>query len=239
MKIALLGYGKLGRTIETLLLNSPHEVALKVTSTNPLHANDLAGIDMAIEVSSPEMAETHIRICLDAGVPIVVGTTGWYDKFDEIAESCKTKNGALLHATNFSVGVHLFFQLNKKLAQWMDHTGGYEPSILEIHHTEKKDAPSGTGITLAQDLIRSFPTKTHWVNESTADHAALEIISQRIPEEPGTHVVSYVSDVDSISLVHKAINREGFARGAIIAAEWLQCRKGVFGMDDALGFTNL
>lgn len=239
MKIALLGYGKLGKTIDTLVMSSTHEVALKVTSTNPLHASDLSGIDVAIEVSTPEMAETHIRMCLEAGVPIVVGTTGWYHHLDELTSLCQSRGGAMLHATNFSVGVNLFFMLNRWMAKNMDRLGGYEPSLLEIHHTEKKDAPSGTGITLANDLIGAFPRKTKWVNHTAAQAEELEIISQRLPDEPGTHVVTYVSDVDSISLVHKAANRQGFARGALLAAEWLVDKKGVFTMQDVLGLDAL
>jgi len=239
MKIALLGYGKLGKTIDALLLESTHEVVLKVTSNNPLHVSDLTGIDVAIEVSTPEMAAHHIRLCIEAGVPVVVGTTGWYHEFEALSQLCQTKKSALLHATNFSVGVNLFFQLNKLMARWMYQLGGYAPSLLEIHHTEKKDAPSGTGITLASDLIAAFPSKTHWVNHVSVDFDALEIISQRVDKEPGTHVVSYISDVDSISLVHKAVNREGFARGAILAAEWIVDRKGVFTMSDVLGLDQM
>jgi 4-hydroxy-tetrahydrodipicolinate reductase len=221
------------------MLNSEHEVALKVTSSNPLHPNDLIGIDVAIEVSTPDMAESHIRTCLEMNVPIVVGTTGWYHKFDELTQLCKSKDGAMVHATNFSVGVNLFFELNTWVAEYMDQLGGYEPSILEIHHTEKKDAPSGTGITLANDLIASFPAKTKWVNQPSQSPEELEIISQRIPNEPGTHVVTYVSDVDSISLVHKAVNRNGFARGALLAAQWVVDRKGVFTMRDVLGLERI
>jgi 4-hydroxy-tetrahydrodipicolinate reductase len=239
MKIAILGYGKLGKTIDTLALHSSHEVALKVTSSTPLHASDLANIDVAIEVSTPEMAETHIRICLDAGVPVVIGTTGWYHHLEELSALCHQKNGGMLHATNFSVGVNLFFMLNRWMAKTMDRIGGYEPSLLEIHHTEKKDAPSGTGITLANDLISAYPRKNKWVNQVSSASEELEIISQRIPEEPGTHVVTYVSDVDSISLVHKAVNREGFARGALLAAEWIVGKKGVFTMQDVLGLEEL
>jgi 4-hydroxy-tetrahydrodipicolinate reductase len=235
MKIALLGYGKLGKTIDALVLPTEHEVVLKVTSSNPLHIKDLKDVDVAIEVSTPDMAEIHIRMCLEAGVPIVVGTTGWYHQLESIAALCKERDGALLHATNFSVGVNLFFMLNEWMAKQMHRLGGYEPSLLEIHHTEKKDAPSGTGISLANDLIAEFPSKTKWVNRASAAPEELEIISQRLPDEPGTHVVTYISDVDSISLVHKAANRQGFARGALQAAEWLMHRKGVFTMRDVLG----
>jgi 4-hydroxy-tetrahydrodipicolinate reductase len=239
MKIAILGYGKLGKTIDALLLNSGHEVVLKVTSSNPLHASDLGDVDVAIEVSTPETAVQHITICLESGVPVVIGTTGWYHAFALLESLCQTKNGSMLHATNFSVGVNLFFEMNKKLAQWMHAVGGYEPSLLEIHHTEKKDAPSGTGISLANDLIQHFPSKKQWVNALNEKADDLALLSQRVADEPGTHVVTYVSDVDSISMVHKAQSREGFARGAIRAAEWIIGRPGVHTMRDVLGLDAL
>lgn len=238
MKIALLGYGKMGKTIEGIAIERGHEIVLKVDDHNKdsVTTKDLSKADVAIEFSTPQSAYNNILLCFEANIPIVVGTTAWLDKLGEVKKICKEKNQAFFHASNFSIGVNLFFQLNKKLATMMSGYKQYIPSMEEIHHTEKLDSPSGTAISLANDLIAIHPEKKSWVNSASGKTDELSIISKREPNVPGTHTISYTSDVDTIEIKHTAHSRKGFAEGAVIAAEWLIGKKGCYTMNDMLNF---
>ncbi len=234
MKIALLGYGKMGKEIEAVLLERGHEITLRSTASTPFLPADLAGSDVAIEFSEPSSAVDNIFKCFEANCPVVVGTTGWYTRMPEVRNECQSGNHSLFYATNFSIGVNVLFHLNKELARVMNQFDEYEPGILEIHHLAKLDKPSGTAITLAEGILENFPSKTKWVNELAQNKDELTIISQREGEVPGTHVINYTSSVDNISLVHQANNRRGFALGAVKAAEWLKEKNGIFTMNDML-----
>lgn len=236
MRVAILGYGKMGKAIAPILESRGHEVVAKINSTNPLEPDQLHQVDVAIEISRPDLALHHIQMCLDAKVPLVVGTTGWYNHLPEIKKRVESENLSLLYATNFSIGVHIVFALNKQLAKWMSQYPQYEPSIEEIHHTAKLDAPSGTGITLAEGIIENLPMKTTWVNRSNSTREELALTSIREENVPGTHTISYVSEVDSIELKHIAHNRNGFALGAVEAAEWIVKNPGIHTMQEFLNF---
>jgi 4-hydroxy-tetrahydrodipicolinate reductase len=236
MKIALIGYGKMGREIEQILLSRGHEITLRVTSQQPFQAVDLIGTDVAIEFSRPEFAVDNILKCFEANCPVVVGTTGWNVRMQEVREICEKQNQGLFHASNFSIGVNVLFHLNKELARIMNQFSEYEPGILEIHHLAKLDKPSGTAITLADGILENYPGKTKWVNDVSQHPYELTIISQREGEVPGTHVINYTSAVDNISLVHQANNRKGFAIGAVKAAEFMAGKKGIYSMTDLLQF---
>jgi len=230
MKIALLGYGRMGKTIERLALERGHEIVFRIK--DDVASYDLTQADVAIDFSIPDAAFENITSCFDQQVPVVSGTTGWLDKYQEAVELCKEKNGAFIYASNFSLGVNLFFELNKKLAQMMSSFPDYSVSIEEIHHTQKLDAPSGTAISLAEQIIENSSKKA-W----KLDHAGeneIPIHAKRIENVPGTHMVSYNSKVDTINIEHVAHSRDGFALGAIVAAEWLQDKKGVYTMKDVL-----
>lgn len=242
MRIALLGYGKMGQEIEKILLEKGHKVVLKIFYENAheLSRENLQKADVAIEFSTPDTAPTHIRACIDAGIPVVVGTTGWYEHLAELEKAVEDKQSALLYSTNFSIGVNLFFHLNKKMAALMNSYREYAVSVEEIHHTQKLDAPSGTAITTAEGIIAHLDVKNKWTNSMDTDKRvsapqdAVHITSVRTENVPGTHTVTYSSDIDSIELKHTAFNRKGFALGAVVAAEWLQGRKGIFTMSDVL-----
>ncbi|MEN9393821.1 MAG: hypothetical protein RL362_42 [Bacteroidota bacterium] len=236
MRVAIIGYGKMGKAIEPILVSRGHQVVVKINSQNPLNVEMLDGIDVAIEISRPDLALSHIQMCLDAKVPVVVGTTGWYDQFENIKERVNKENLSLLYATNFSIGVHLVFALNEQLAKWMKNFPQYEPSIEEIHHTAKLDAPSGTGITMAEGILKHISRKKSWVNRSSQQPEELALTSIREENVPGTHSISYVSDVDTIELKHTAHNRSGFALGAVEAAEWLVGHPGIHSMQEFLNF---
>lgn len=236
MRVAIIGYGKMGKAIEPILVSRGHQVVVKINSQNPLNVEMLDGIDVAIEISRPDLALSHIQMCLDAKVPVVVGTTGWYDQFENIKERVNKENLSLLYATNFSIGVHLAFALNEQLAKWMKNFPQYEPSIEEIHHTAKLDAPSGTGITMAEGILKHISRKKSWVNRSSQQPEELALTSIREENVPGTHSISYVSDVDTIELKHTAHNRSGFALGAVEAAEWLVGHPGIHSMQEFLNF---
>lgn len=247
MKIALLGYGKMGKAIEDVIAAQveKHEVVLKVDASNAstVTAEDIKKADVAIEFSTPDTVLANINMCFDAGVPVVVGTTGWYHKFDEICQTSEDKGQLLFYATNFSIGVNIFFQVSKFLAQKMNEQNQYSVRMEEIHHTQKLDAPSGTAITLAEGIIEYIDDKTQWVNESTDREEIIPIVSKRIEGVPGTHAITYESDIDSIEIKHTAHSRMGFAQGAVSAAEWLVGRKtqevglkGCFSMKDMLKF---
>ena len=236
MKIALIGYGKMGKEIEQIALSRGHTIVLKidVNNVNTFTSDDLKIADTAIEFSTPESAINNIYKCFDAGLPVVVGTTGWLGKLDEVKQKCREKNQALFYASNYSIGVNLFFKLNTELAKLMNKYSDYNVGLEEIHHVHKLDAPSGTAISLANQVIEQNAVKQKWVNNKTDNAAELSIVSKRIDEVPGTHTVTYSSDVDEISITHLAHNRKGFALGAVIAAEWIIGKKGVFGMDDLM-----
>ena len=236
MKIALLGYGKMGRIIESLAPDEGGQVVLREDRDNLQDLDQLNTADVAIEFSQPESAPGNILRCLEAGVPVVCGTTGWTGRLDEIKEYCDSKGGAFFYASNFSIGVNVFFALNRFLAERMNQWPTYDVKLEEIHHTQKLDAPSGTAITLAGDIIRRLDRKEKWVNGETSDEKELPILSKRVDPAPGTHRVIYSSAIDEIEIRHEAFSREGFARGALKAARWIIGRKGCFGMDDMLGF---
>ena len=236
MKIALIGYGKMGKAIEGIALERGHEIVLRIDAENTeaLNNDNLQKVDVAIEFTNPDSAIKNITQCFDASIPVVCGTTGWLEHWDQIKSDCENKNGSFLYASNFSIGVNLFFELNKKLAQLMQNRPEYNCSIEEIHHRAKKDAPSGTAITIAENIIASNSNKKNWVLGETTDSNSLSIISKRIDPAPGTHIVSYNSVIDSIEIKHTAHNRIGFATGAVLAAEFLLGKKGVYGMGDLL-----
>jgi 4-hydroxy-tetrahydrodipicolinate reductase len=236
MKIALIGYGKMGKAIEQIALQRGHEIVLKVGIEN-LEDNTIDNIrkaDVAIEFTGPESAFENVIRIIDAGVPVVCGSTGWLNRYEEVKDHCLSHNGALLYASNFSVGVNIFFAINKKLAELMA-PHGYGVSITEVHHTEKRDAPSGTAITLAEQILDKNNQKKQWVNHPSINAADLVIASERIDPAPGTHTITYTSGIDDIEIRHTAHNRQGFATGAVLAAEFLSQKKGIFTMSDVLG----
>ena len=236
MKIALIGYGKMGKAIEEIALSKGHEIILKINDENlaDLNTTNLERCDVAIEFTNPESAIGNMKNCIDAGVPVVCGSTGWVAKQAEIIEYCKDKNGTLLYSSNFSIGVNIFFELNKKLAELMSHQKEYTVSIEEIHHTQKKDAPSGTAISLAQQIINERVDINRWVLDTMPASNEINITSKRVDPAPGTHHVKYNSDVDDIEIIHTAHSRKGFATGALTAAEFVFDKKGVFTMSDVL-----
>lgn len=238
LNIALIGYGKMGKTIEAIALQRGHEIKLKIDidSIAQFTKNNLQQCDVAIEFTGPHSAKENILQCLDAGIPVVSGSTGWLANWNEVELFCKEKNGSLLYASNFSIGVNIFFELNKKLAQLMKNHADYDISMEEIHHTQKKDAPSGTAITLAEQILAEIPHKKNWVNYNSENADDLVIISKREDPAPGTHSIRYSSIVDDIEIIHTAHNRQGFATGAVLAAEFIFNKKGVFSMKDVLGF---
>lgn len=237
LKIALLGYGKMGKAIEEIALQKGHSIVLKIgmKNLNDLTVENIDKADVAIEFSNPESAAKNILFCLENNVPVLSGTTGWLHDLSLIEAKCREVNGTFLYASNFSIGVNLFFELNKKLARLMKKHTTYNVQMEEIHHTQKKDAPSGTAITLAEQIIKECDSKTKWVNEVQNKSNELSIISKRIDDVPGTHTVSYTSEIDEIEITHTAHNRVGFAAGAIAAAEFIQDKKGIFSMQDVLG----
>jgi len=237
MIIALVGYGKMGKTIEGIALQRGHSIGLKIDidTVDSFTKENLTKCDVAIEFTGPHSAKENILQCIDAGIPVVSGSTGWLSDWNEVEETCKKKNGTLLYASNFSIGVNIFFELNRKLAQLMKQQTGYNISMEEIHHTQKKDAPSGTAITLAEQILHEVPRKKNWVNEVSQNPEELVIISKREDPAPGTHSIKYSSAVDDIEIIHTAHNRNGFALGAVLAAEYIQNKKGIFSMKQVLG----
>lgn len=245
MRILLLGYGKMGKVIERIALSRNHTIVAKIDADNRHELSALSGdtVDVAIEFSQPESAVGNLRFCLEHQIPIVCGTTGWLDHKPAIEQLARDKNESFFYASNFSIGVNLFFQLNKILAQMMETQPQYEVSMTEIHHTEKKDAPSGTAITLAEGVLESVSRKSSWVNTPVGNTEQVPIVSLRESNVPGTHTVRYDSSVDTIEIKHTAHSREGFAQGAVVAAEWLvrqrsAGRRGAFGMEDLMNSKN-
>ena len=226
----------MGKEVEAIALSRGHTIILKVSSENATtySVEELKKADVAIEFSTPEAVVRNINKCFEASVPIIVGTTGWHKNLDEVIQKCNEKNQTLFHASNYSIGVNLFFKLNEYLAKLMNKYPDYNASMEEIHHVHKKDSPSGTAITLANKIVENLEKKLKWVNESASEENELEIVSKRIDEIPGTHTVTYGSEVDEISITHIAHSRKGFALGAVIAAEWTKGKKGIFGMDDLM-----
>ena len=231
MKIALFGYGKMGKVIEKIAIERGHEIVLKIEQGDASY--NLKISDVAIDFSTPTAAVSNITEAINCQIPVVCGTTGWLEAFESIKSLCHTKNGAFLYASNFSLGMNLFFELNRKLAQVMKPYGEYSMGIEEIHHSQKQDAPSGTAITLAEDAIKESEY-TGWSLGKSLDPKQIGIEAKRIENIPGTHKVSYDSKIDSIEIKHIAKNREGFGLGAVIAAEWLFGKTGVFSMKDVL-----
>lgn len=231
MKIALLGYGKMGKVIEKIALERGHEIVLRKGSSDSFEG--ITNADVAIDFSVPSSAVSHISECLNQNIPVISGTTGWLENFDEMVQLCQAKNGSFIYASNFSLGVNIFFELNNYLAKMMKNLKDYNVSMEEIHHTQKLDAPSGTAISLANGIIEN----TDYVNWTLENPTANQIYidAKRIENIPGTHSVFYDSKVDQIEIKHTAHSREGFALGSVIAAEWLIGKKGVFTMKDVLG----
>lgn len=235
MNIALIGYGKMGKEIEAIALKRNHTISLIVEKDNAdlVTENDLKRADVAIEFSTPHSVVQNMTTCFNAGLPVVIGTTGWYEQFDEMAKVCESKNGTMFYASNFSLGVNLFFKVNTYLAELMNHYPDYEISMEEIHHIHKLDKPSGTAITLAKQILEKVERKKGWSLEKGKPDS-LYIKDVREGEVPGTHIIKYHSPIDDIEIMHKAHNRKGFALGAVIAAEFLVGKKGVYTMSDLI-----
>ncbi len=238
MNITLIGYGKMGKAIEEIAIERGHTIVNCVTSAQPLSNIDLSTTDVAIEFTKPELAVDHIQKCIEQHVSVVVGTTGWNERLEEVKTLVQQKNGSLLHASNFSIGVNIFFEINKKLAALMSGHYDYTAELEEIHHLQKLDAPSGTAITLANGILENNQDYVSWVlGEEIPPHTnanQLSVTSYRKPDVPGTHAIRYTSEIDTITIAHEAHNRKGFALGAVIAAEWIVGKKGVFTMNNVL-----
>ena len=239
MNIALIGYGKMGKIIEQVAKERGHQIPIKIDLNNleDFNKSSFSSIDVAIEFTSPHTAFQNIMKCIEMNTPVVSGTTGWLSELPLIEKEVEKKNGSFLYASNFSVGVNIFFEINKKLAQLMKSQHQYDISIKEIHHTQKKDAPSGTAITLAEQIISLQGSKEKWSIDD-GDKNALQIKSERIEPYPGLHEVKYSSEIDDIQIIHNAHSRNGFALGAVLAAEYISNKKGIFTMKNVLGFGN-
>ncbi len=237
MKIALIGYGKMGKAIEELAIARGHEIVLKITSRNTeeFTIEAVQKADVAIEFTTPHSAVENIKKCIDAGVPVASGSTGWLQHWEEVIDYNQKNDGCFLFTSNFSIGVNLFFELNTYLARLMEPHSEYDVAMEEIHHTQKKDAPSGTAISLAQQVMQHITRKKEWVNYISDNPSELEIISERIDPTPGTHKIKYHSEIDDIEIIHTAHNRKGFAGGAVLTAEFLKGKKGVYNMKQVLG----
>ena len=234
MNIALIGFGKMGQAIKAIAQERGHSISIAIDKNNnsDFDSEVFFNSDVAIEFSQPDSAVKNYKHCFAHNIPVVSGTTGWLDNFDEIVELCKAQNQSFFYASNFSLGVNVFFEINKKLASLISRVGNYNVSMEEIHHTQKLDKPSGTAITLAEQIISELSTKNKWSLNIEED--ALSITAKRIADTPGTHIVKYESEIDEITIEHKAKNRKGFALGAVLAAEFIQNKKGVYGMQDLL-----
>ncbi len=236
MKIALIGYGKMGKEIEKIAVSRGHEIGLKIDIDNQqdLTTENLQECDVAIEFTVPATAVNNYYACFEAGIPVVSGTTGWLDKKEEVYNKCKEVHGTFFYGSNFSVGVNLFFELNKKLAELMASREEYSVEMTEVHHTQKLDAPSGTAISLAEDILEKLPEKDGWVNDTTPAKNEFNIKSERRGEVPGIHTIKYDSEVDYIEITHSAKSRKGFAFGAVLAAEYCEKHNGILTMKDLL-----
>lgn len=238
MKLLLLGYGKMGQLIDKMATAKGHHIVARINVDNrqDLETLDTAAIDAAIDFSQPSAAVSNIQWCIDHDIPVAVGTTGWLEHKPALDSYCEEKGGTFLYASNFSIGVNIFFKVNTFLAKLMNNQQDYAVSMKEIHHTQKLDAPSGTAITLAEGIIERLERKDSWVNDETARPDELLITSERTDPTPGTHAITYDSPIDSIDIKHTAHGREGFAAGAILVAEWIVNQRGVLTMDDFLSF---
>jgi len=238
MKIILLGYGKMGKEIEKIAIARGHDILQRIDVENSYLLKEIipGTVDVAIEFTQPDAAFDNIKLCLDRKVPVVSGTTGWLARKNELEELIKKNDSTFFYASNYSVGVNLFFHFNKIMAKMMNGFEDYDVELEEIHHIYKKDAPSGTAITAAEGILANLDRKTNWALNETDLKEELRIVEKRIAAVPGTHTVTYHSPVDSIELKHTAYSREGFATGAVLAAEFIQGKKGIFGMNDMLGF---
>jgi len=234
MKILLIGHGKMGQAIEEFAIQRGHSLVATVDVNDTLMPTLAEQADVAIEFTHPDAAFDNIKFCLEHKLPILSGTTGWLEKMPEIEEICRENDGTFLYASNFSIGVNLFFKLNKFLAKLMSPHTQYKPSMVEVHHTHKKDAPSGTAITLAEGIISEHDQYNAWKNEAKTADNEIPITSERIGEIPGTHKITYKSEVDQISIEHEAYSRDGFVQGAVFVAEWLPSQKGIVKIDDFL-----
>lgn len=226
----------MGKTIEMIAAGRNHQIIHKIGTANRAEFLELkkGAVDVAIDFSHPDIAFENIKVCMAKGIPVVCGTTGWLERRAEVEKLCRETGGAFFWSSNYTLGVNIFFKLNRMLAGIMKNFPSYNVSMEEIHHVQKVDAPSGTAITLAEGVLENIPVKKRWVNKEAATEEELTIISKRIADEPGTHSVFYTSPIDTIEIKHTAHTREGFAEGAVVAAEWLIGRKGIFGMDDLL-----
>lgn len=241
MKIALIGYGKMGHEIEKILVSRGHTLPLIIDqdNTDQLTAENLNKCDVAIEFTTPATAFDNIVTCLKAGIPTVCGTTAWLDRLPEVTDLCQQTSGAFFYASNYSIGVNIFFAINRQLARMMNQFPEYDVTLNEVHHVQKKDAPSGTAVTLAEDILVGIDRKTSWHLGTTTDRDKLEVTAQRRAMVPGIHTIVWESDADTITIDHNAKNRSGFAMGAVLAAEYLADKRGtgkVYGMKDLLGF---
>jgi 4-hydroxy-tetrahydrodipicolinate reductase len=236
MKIALIGYGKMGKAIEAIAIAKGHDIVHRIDrdSLHLLEKDTLSKADVAIEFTGPETAYNNILKCFAANVPVVCGSTGWLEHLPVVKAQCLEQHQAFLYASNFSIGVNIFFEVNKRLAELMANQTQYGVKMEEIHHTQKKDAPSGTAITLAEQVMEKVLRKKEWVNAEAAQPEQLSIISRRIDPAPGTHSITYTSAIDDITITHTAHSREGFASGAVVAAEWIKGKTGIFSMKDVL-----
>ena len=236
MKIALIGYGKMGKTIESIALLRGHEIVLRLDVHNTEDFERLAAADVAIEFTRPESAFDNLKRCIAAKVPVICGTTGWLQQYDTVKELCQKEDSALFYASNYSIGVNIFFEINRYLATMMNKYPMYDIRMEETHHTQKLDAPSGTAITLANNILENIDRKSNWTHHTEGAADEIVITAKRIDPAPGTHIVTYDSAIDTIEISHTAHSREGFATGAVLAAEWIFGKKGVFTMKDMLGF---
>ncbi len=236
MNIAIIGYGKMGREIEKILLERGHTIAAIIDADNreDLFGAQFAAADVAIEFTTPHTAYDNIVASLEAGVAVVSGTTGWLEHFEQIKELCTERKGAFFYASNYSLGVNLMFRLNRRLASMINGVDGYSVEIEEVHHIHKLDAPSGTAITLAEGIIAEIESKEGWVNDSEPSESEVQILSKRVGETPGIHTVTYDSSEDTIELKHTIKSRRALAMGAVVAAEFICGKEGVYSMDDLL-----
>lgn len=235
LNIALIGYGKMGKTIEKIAEERGHIIGSRIDVDQANVLEDLDDkFDVAIEFTRPEAALNNISYCIKNHIPVVSGTTGWLEHYDKIKKLCHEEKSAFFYASNYSIGVNIFFALNQYLAKIMNQFSDYEPDIKEIHHTQKLDAPSGTAITLADGILKNLERKKVWINDPSKISTELSIISERIEDDPGTHIITYSAPVDYIKIEHHAKSREGFGLGAVMAAEWLVGKTGCFGMEDML-----
>ena len=240
MNIALIGYGKMGKVIEDIAMARGHKITEKINSSNPINEANFSDTDIAIEFSTPSFVIQHIEFCVNNNIPVIVGTTAWNEQLDFVKELVLERNGSLLYASNFSIGVNIFFDVNRRLAKLMSNQTDYDVAIEEIHHLQKLDAPSGTAVSIANDLLFENKNLNSWVHEEekppNVKSGQVRVTSYRKKDVPGTHIIKYTSEIDEIELKHTANNREGFALGAVVAAEWLVNKKGIYTMQDVIKF---